>query len=55
MTVITLTMPARSQNPAKLIRLGLAPPLSDREIRELKARAAADVRSISNLVTHLDP
>ena len=47
-------MPARARKqPAKLTRLGLAPQLSAREVRELKARAAADLRTISNYVSYL--
>jgi hypothetical protein len=37
----------------RLSRLGLAPPPTAREVRELKARAAADLRTISNYVSHL--
>ncbi len=36
-----------------LTRLGLAPYLTTSEVRELKARAAADLRSISNYVSFL--
>ncbi len=46
-------MPARPQKRAKLTRLGLAPPLTLSEVRELKARAAADLRTISNYVSYL--
>ena len=37
----------------QLARLGLAPALTASEIRELKARAAADLRTISNYVSYL--
>ena len=47
-------MAARTQKRrAKLLRLGVAPPLSRREVQELKALAAADVRSVSNYVSRL--
>ena len=35
------------------MRLGLAPALTRSEVRELKARAAADLRTISNYVSYL--
>ena len=57
-------MPARKSKPLKkkptkrrdqpqLTRLGLAPALTTAEVRELKTRAAADMRTISNYVSHL--
>ena len=36
-----------------LRRLGVSPPLTRAEVRQLKARAEADLRSISNYVSHL--
>lgn len=43
---------ARKKRP-KLLRLGVSPPLTRAEVRQLKARAKADLRSISNYVGHL--
>ena len=43
----------RGAKPHSLTRLGLAPALTASEIRELKARAAADLRTISNYVSFL--
>ena len=34
-------------------RLSLSPPLSAREVRELRARAVADMRTVSNYLSHL--
>ncbi len=43
----------RGTKPHNLTRLGLAPALTASEVRELKARAAADLRTISNYVSYL--